>query len=74
MRNASSSGRADPAGLSDTAPHRSDLAGAYNRYVRCAADPVYRADREAQQIRYDLDGPILTLTLLALASRPLTSS
>lgn len=43
-------GRADAASISDTAPHRAGLAGAYNRYVRCAADPVYRPEREDQQM------------------------
>jgi NADPH:quinone reductase-like Zn-dependent oxidoreductase len=39
-------GRSDTAGVSDVAPHRAEMAGAYSRYVRCAADPLYRADRE----------------------------
>lgn len=43
-------GRADERGVSDTAPHRAGLAAAYNRYVRCAADPSYRADREDHQM------------------------
>jgi NADPH:quinone reductase-like Zn-dependent oxidoreductase len=43
-------GRADEQGITDLAPHRSAMASAYNRYVRCAADPVHRADREAHQM------------------------
>jgi hypothetical protein len=43
-------GRADARGLSDLAEHRRPMAGAYNRYVRCATDPVYDAGREAQQM------------------------
>ncbi|MGZ6929642.1 MAG: DUF2855 family protein [Acidimicrobiia bacterium] len=43
-------GRADEHGLSDLAPHRAPMAGAYNRYVRCATDPIHVADREAQQM------------------------
>lgn len=43
-------GRADERGLSDLAEHRRPMAGAYNRYVRCAADPVYDPTREAQQM------------------------
>jgi NADPH:quinone reductase-like Zn-dependent oxidoreductase len=43
-------GRADGRGLSDVAPHRAEMASAYSRYVRCAADPLYRADREAHQM------------------------
>lgn len=43
-------GRADKRGVADTAPHRAALASAYNRYVRCATDPVYRQDREDHQM------------------------
>lgn len=43
-------GRADERGVSDLAAHRQEMAGAYNRYVRCATDPVYDAGREAQQM------------------------
>jgi hypothetical protein len=43
-------GRADERGVTDMAPHRSAMAGAYSRYVRCATDPLYRADREDQQM------------------------
>jgi len=43
-------GRSDDRGISDVAPHRAEMAGAYSRYVRCASDPRYRADREAHQM------------------------
>lgn len=43
-------GRADGRGVTDVAPHRAGMAGAYNRYQRCAADPTYRADREDHQM------------------------
>lgn len=43
-------GRADARGLTDVSAHRAGLAGAYNRYTRCAADPLYRADREHMQM------------------------
>lgn len=43
-------GRADERGVSDLAAHRRPMAGAYNRYVRCATDPVYDPAREAQQM------------------------
>ncbi len=43
-------GREDERGLSDLAAHRAPMAGAYNRYVRCAADPAYDAGRESQQM------------------------
>lgn len=45
-----SPGRADDRGVLDLAPHRSEMASAYNRYNRCAADPVYRPDREEHQM------------------------
>lgn len=38
-----------PGGFTDGAAHRGDLPPIYNQYVRCSADPAYRADREAQQ-------------------------
>lgn len=43
-------GRGDDRGVFDTAVHRSAMASAYNRYVRCATDPAYRADREDHQM------------------------
>ncbi|MBB3605314.1 hypothetical protein FHT40_004998 [Mycolicibacterium sp. BK556] len=38
-----------PGGFTDGAEHRQALHPIYNQYVRCSADPGYRADREAQQ-------------------------
>lgn len=38
-----------PGGFADGAAHRRELPPIYNQYVRCSADPAYRADREAQQ-------------------------
>ena len=43
-------GRIDERGLSDVAPHRTELAGAYNRYQRTSTDPTYRSDREFHQM------------------------
>jgi hypothetical protein len=43
-------GRASPSEVWDVAPHRSVLAGPYNAYRRCGADPAYRADREELQM------------------------
>jgi len=43
-------GRADERGVSDAAAHRDGTAGAYRRYVRVAADPIHRADREDLQM------------------------
>ena len=43
-------GRSTPTEVVDTAGHRAVLAGAYNGYRRCAADPVYRADAEELQM------------------------
>ena len=43
-------GRADPRNVSDVAEHRSAMASAYSRYVRCADDPLYRAEREDLQM------------------------
>ena len=43
-------GKVDERGVSDVAAHRVGLAGAYNRYQRCSADPVYDARREPQQM------------------------
>jgi hypothetical protein len=41
--------RIDERGFVDGSAHRAELAATYNRIVRCAADPLYRADLEAQQ-------------------------
>ena len=35
-------GRIDAAGFVDAAPHRRELHAVYNRYLRCAADPIVR--------------------------------
>ena len=43
-------GRADQRGFVDVAEHRQAMAGAYNRYVRTTADPMYDPDREGQQM------------------------
>ena len=43
-------GRIDERGLSDVAPHRAGLAGAYNRYQRTSTDPTYGAAREPHQM------------------------
>jgi hypothetical protein len=41
--------RIGPGGFADGAAHRAELAPIYNQLTRCAADPGYRADREAEQ-------------------------
>ena len=41
--------RSTPTGFTEGAPGRRALAAVYNRYVRCAADPLYEAGREAEQ-------------------------
>ncbi len=43
-------GRIDERGWTDMATHRSAMASAYNRYVRTTHDPVYRSNREAEQM------------------------
>ncbi len=43
-------GKADARGFTDLAPHRQPMAGAYNRYLRVDADPVYDPPREGQQM------------------------
>lgn len=42
--------RIGPAGFVDAAPHRQALAPAYNRYVRCAADPAWTPALEPAQM------------------------
>lgn len=42
--------RIDPTGFSDGVEHRQGLPGVYNRYAQVEADPLHRADREAQQM------------------------
>ncbi len=39
-----------PGGFVDASAHRADLPAAYNRYVRTAGDPGYRAEREGLQM------------------------
>jgi hypothetical protein len=39
--------RVSPRGFTDGAPHRADLNGVYNQYLRCSADPGYHPDQEA---------------------------
>ncbi|EAP90187.1 hypothetical protein OA2633_08234 [Oceanicaulis sp. HTCC2633] len=39
-----------PGSFLEVSPHRAELAGAYNRYVRCQADPGYAPEREAAQM------------------------
>lgn len=43
-------GRADARGVSDLAPHRAAMAGAYSRYTRVAADPMLAGGREEHQM------------------------
>lgn len=42
-------GRVTRYGFVDEAPHRRAVPGVYSRYTRCAADPHYRPELEAQQ-------------------------
>jgi len=39
-----------PGSFLEVSPHRAELASAYNRYVRCQADPGYAPEREAAQM------------------------
>ena len=41
--------RLSAAGFRDAAPHRAQLHGVYNQYLRCAADPFYAPDSEGEQ-------------------------
>ncbi len=43
-------GRGNEEAVVDTALHRAEMARAYSRYARCSSDPVYRADREREQL------------------------
>jgi hypothetical protein len=43
-------GRVDERGFRDDAEHRRPMAPAYSLYRRTAADPIYKPDREAQQM------------------------
>jgi hypothetical protein len=42
--------RITPSGFFDASPHRAKLPAAYNSYADTAADPVYQAEREDQQM------------------------
>ncbi len=54
-------GRIDAGGFVDAAPHRRELHAVYNRYLRCAADPMYDAAREGEQA---LLRPLFTTSFL----------
>jgi hypothetical protein len=43
-------GRLDDRGFTDLAPHRAELAGAYNRYSFADTDPIHRDDREPHRM------------------------
>lgn len=43
-------GKADEGGFTEGSPHRKDLPGAYNRYVRLSTDPGYRPEKEAEHM------------------------
>jgi len=45
-------GNVTPGGFVETSPHRSDLAAIYNQYVRCAGDPGYDKNHEAEQMLF----------------------
>ena len=45
----------------DGAPHRRELSSVYNFYQRCSADPLYEANREAEQA---LLRPLFTTSFL----------
>jgi Protein of unknown function (DUF2855) len=45
-------GRVTELAFADEAAHRADLPAVYNQYLRCAADPAYRKDREAMQMLF----------------------
>ena len=53
--------RVKPHGFTDASPHRAELARAYNDYVFCDNDPLYRADREGLQA---LLRPLFTTSFL----------
>ncbi len=53
--------RATAAGFLDGSEHRRALHTIYNHYVRCSADPGYRAEREAEQA---LLRPLFTTSFL----------
>jgi hypothetical protein len=41
--------RLSESGFMDGAPHRAELHGVYNQYLRCSTDPFYTPDSEAEQ-------------------------
>ncbi len=43
-------GRVDARGFTDVVPHREALPSVYNRYSVTGSDPIYRRDREPQQM------------------------
>ncbi|MBA1149439.1 DUF2855 family protein [Ectothiorhodospiraceae bacterium WFHF3C12] len=45
-------GRVRHGGFVDTMPHRGELPGGYNQYVRCQSDALYTPDTEALQAIY----------------------
>lgn len=54
-------GRIGPSGFADSAEHRRELHAVYNQYLRCRADPLYDARREAEQA---LLRPLFTTSFL----------
>ena len=54
-------GSIDAEGFVDAAPHRRELHPVYNRYVRCAVDPMHDAAREGEQA---LLRPLFTTSFL----------
>ena len=53
--------RIGPGGFEDGAVHRRELHAVYNQYLRCSADPLYDARREAEQA---LLRPLFTTSFL----------
>ena len=53
--------RVNAYGFVDAAPHRKELHAVYNQYLRCATDPGYRPEHEAQQM---LLRPLFTTSFL----------
>jgi len=54
-------GQIRPDGFTDIAEHRSQLPVIYNRYMRCAGDPFYNSDTEAEQLIFR---PLFTTSYL----------
>ncbi|MEQ9315358.1 MAG: DUF2855 family protein, partial [Henriciella sp.] len=62
-------------GFSDGAAHRQDLAPIYNAYIYTDADPVYVADREAEQMLFRplyMTGWMIVDSLVSAATPPTT--